>query len=262
MGIPVKLEDMLVHDRPLTARAGTASNRCKIVVSKCRSSVPPIRGRALPITPVIDADSHISEPPDVWTARVPSKYVDEVPRLIRSKEGVDVWTMGGRSLGTVGRNAVAGWPAFPPEVPKTIEDTLVSSYDSHARLQYMDEAGIWAQVLYPNVAGFGAQSFLASEDDELKLLCVRAYNDFLLDWCSADPERLIGVMALPFWSVEASVHEVERCAEPGDTRVLLPANRSAFGLPPLGAHTGILSTRSSKRRRCPSTSTSVVVRTR
>jgi hypothetical protein len=49
-------------------------------------------------------------------------------------------------------------------------------------------------VLYPNVAGFGSQRFLAIKDPELQLVCVRAYNDFLRDWASADPRRLITVM--------------------------------------------------------------------
>ena len=57
----------------------------------------------------------------------------------------------------------------------------------------MDEVGIWAQVLYPNVAGFGSQRFLSIGDDELKLVCVRAYNDFLRDWASADARRLLTV---------------------------------------------------------------------
>ena len=52
----------------------------------------------------------------------------------------------------------------------------------------MDEAGIWAQVLYPNVGGFGSENFLKLEDSDLKLLCVSAYNDFLVEWASADLE--------------------------------------------------------------------------
>ena len=52
----------------------------------------------------------------------------------------------------------------------------------------MNEAGIWAQVLFPNVAGFGSQRFLKIEDDErLQLECVRAYNDFQHDWASVNP---------------------------------------------------------------------------
>ena len=74
----------------------------------------------------------------------------------------------------------------------------------------MDAIGIWAQVLYPNVAGFGSQRFLTIPDDELKLICVRAYNDFLRDWAIADPRRLITIMSTPFWDVDAAVAEVER----------------------------------------------------
>ena len=32
---------------------------------------------------IIDADSHVTEPPDVWTARVPAKYRDDVPQVVR-----------------------------------------------------------------------------------------------------------------------------------------------------------------------------------
>ena len=33
---------------------------------------------------IIDADSHVTEPADVWTARVPAKYKDDVPRVVRT----------------------------------------------------------------------------------------------------------------------------------------------------------------------------------
>ena len=51
----------------------------------------------------------------------------------------------------------------------------------------MDEYGVWAQVLYPNVAGFGAGKLLTLGDGELMLACVQAYNDFLAEYASADP---------------------------------------------------------------------------
>lgn len=53
----------------------------------------------------------------------------------------------------------------------------------------MDENGIYAQILYPNVGGFGSQSFIRMKDEELMLACVRAYNDFLCDWSSVAPQR-------------------------------------------------------------------------
>jgi uncharacterized protein len=186
------------------------------------------------ITTVIDADAHISEPPDLWTSRVPKQYESEVPVIVRTEQGTDNWIMGGRSLGSVGHAGAAGWPGFPLTIPRTMDETLPATYDAAARLRYMDEAGIWAQVLYPNVAGFGAQNFLSVADEALKLLCVRAYNDFLMDWCGTDPDRLIGVMALPFWDVPAAVREVERCAEAGMRAVLFTGEPQRFGMPILG----------------------------
>src|SRR4029079_19710469 len=101
--------------------------------------------------------------------------------------------------------------SVPRESAPTYSDVLPGSYDAHARLRYMDEAAIWAQVLYPNVGGFGSENFLKITDAQLKLLCVTAYNDFLLEWASADLRRLLPIVATPYWDVQATVREIERC---------------------------------------------------
>ena len=94
----------------------------------------------------------------------------------------------------------------------------------------MDEVGIWAQVLYPNVAGFGSQRFLSIRDDELKLVCVSAYNDFLRDWASADARRLLTIMSLPFWDIDATVKEIDaQRSTPATAGSSSPASRSASG---------------------------------
>jgi predicted TIM-barrel fold metal-dependent hydrolase len=98
----------------------------------------------------------------------------------------------------------------------------------------MDSVGIWAQVLYPNVAGFGNAQFLKYDDAELRLACVRAYNDWLIEWCSADPRRLLPVLATPFWDVEATVDEIERSASLGHRGILFTGEPQRFGMPPFG----------------------------
>jgi predicted TIM-barrel fold metal-dependent hydrolase len=185
-------------------------------------------------TMIIDADTHLTEPPDLWTSRVPQRFVEHVPRVIRNKAGWDVWMIDDEQVSVLGMTATAGWPEPFPAGPPTLEDCPPAAYDAGARLKYMDETGIWAQVLFPNVAGFGSQQFLAIGDDELKLVCVRAYNDFLREWASAAPERLVTVMATPFWDVEASVAEVERCADAGHRGILFTGEPQRFGLPFLG----------------------------
>ena len=121
----------------------------------------------------------------------------------------------------------------PPDSPKGYDDILKSSYDADARLAHMDAEGIYAQVLYPNVGGFGSGGFLKLKEPELMLECVRAYNDFLVDWCSADPNRLIPVAAMPFWDVNECVKEIERAVAKGHRAILACSQPDAWGEPAL-----------------------------
>jgi uncharacterized protein len=48
---------------------------------------------------VIDTDTHITEPPDLWTSRVQKELVDKVPKVERHPEGgVSTWRIGSRWL--------------------------------------------------------------------------------------------------------------------------------------------------------------------
>lgn len=182
---------------------------------------------------IIDVDTHITEPADVWKSRVARKYVDRVPHVERLN-GKDIWLLQGKYFGAVGPTAQAGWHKPLPDVPSGYQDILPASFDSKARLELMDKRGVWAEVLYPNVAGFGGQRFLELKDRELMYECVRAYNDFQSDWCSADPRRLIPTMATPFWDVDACVREVTRCAAKGFRAVNFTGEPHVFGFPFLG----------------------------
>jgi len=183
---------------------------------------------------MIDSDTHLTEPRDVWSSRVPARFVERAPRMVRNAAGRDVWVVDDQQISVVGYTATAGWPRPFPDGPATLEDCHPAAYDAGARLRLMDELGTWAQVLYPNVAGFGSQKFLQLRDDDLKLACVRAYNDFLRDWASPDPRRLITIMSIPFWDIDAAVAEVERSAAAGHRGILFTGEPQRFGLPFLG----------------------------
>src|SRR5262245_28031544 len=134
----------------------------------------------------IDTDTHITEPPDVWTERVSTKkWGDAVPH-VRKHEGRDVWFIRDEPAGAPGFVTMAGFDGSLPDGPRGYDDIPASAYDAKHRLAHMDAEGIYAQVLYPNVGGFGSGGFLKLKQPELMLECVRAYNDFLVEWCSAD----------------------------------------------------------------------------
>ena len=96
----------------------------------------------------IDADTHITEPGDVWTSRLPRKFQDAAPRMVRTDDGVDVWQFGRRERKIpVGATAVAGWPEPFPSIPRNLDECPPAAYDARARLAYMDEIGAWLDWL-------------------------------------------------------------------------------------------------------------------
>jgi predicted TIM-barrel fold metal-dependent hydrolase len=182
---------------------------------------------------VIDVDTHLTEPPDVWTARTPASMHERVPHLERV-DGVDVWMVSGQRLGAPGYYSMAGWDGIMPlSTPPTFDDIAPSMYDAPARLRFLDEQGIDAQVLYPNVGGFGNGYFLRLGDRDVVDTCVRAYNDFLTDWCSADPARLLPVTAIPFWDLELAIAELQRGVERGNRAVNVCNQPQDYGQPHL-----------------------------
>ncbi len=183
---------------------------------------------------VIDVDTHITEPPDLFTSRLPAKWRDQAPVVRMGDRGWEEWVVGNQSpITPIGHTATAGWRDPFPAAPSTFAECPQASHDPHARLEYMDSLAIWAMALYPNVGGFGSQVFLGLEDPQLMIACVQAYNDFLTEWSSVAPNRFIPITALPFWDVDASVAEIERCAKLGHKGILFSGEPHSHGMPVL-----------------------------
>jgi len=180
---------------------------------------------------VIDTDTHVTEPPDLWTSRVAKKWKDQVPHVeMNPATGHHHWRIQDHWLMAVGFYAVAGWKEHPPATPNELDEVDPGAWKAVDRLKRMDEYGIYAQVLYPNLVGFEAPWFMKL-GDELSLACTRAYNDFITDFASEDPKRLIPITMLPFWDQDASVVEMARCKEKGHRGVLFANKYEQIGLP-------------------------------
>ena len=187
--------------------------------------------------PVVDADSHVTEPPDLWTSRVAEEWRHLVPSVHneeRDGRTVERWRVGNRALVDVAEFAVAGWSEPTPSHPLVLADADPGSWDPNERLKRLDEYGVYAQVLYPNLLGFYSHVFVDQITDARAVLaCVKAYNDFLTDFSSQAPKRFIPIMALPFWDLEASLQEMRRCAARGHRGFLFSNAPEKVGLPAL-----------------------------
>jgi uncharacterized protein len=187
---------------------------------------------------VIDTDTHVVEPYDLWTSRISvQKWGDKVPHVAwDDKMGREVWLSGDEFLRPATSAAFAGYDKPPPETPRRWSEVNPVTYRPRERLALMTEYGIHAAVLYPNVPGFGAGKFsnVAGHDGELALEMLKAYNDFLIDeYYSIAPDRYIPVMALPFWDIDASIAEMARCKALGHRGLIFSQQPDLYHCPRL-----------------------------
>ncbi len=167
---------------------------------------------------VIDVDTHLSEPGDLWTSRAPVGWVDRVPQT-REVDGVEHWFIDGVDMGFAGAASVVKRDGSkePGVEFRTwgLDVVHAASHDVTARVEMMDHLGIWAQVLYPNVAGFGSQRFAAVVDPQLRILCVQIYNDAVAEIQERSDQRIFPMALIPWWDIDASVVELRRARQLG-----------------------------------------------
>jgi predicted TIM-barrel fold metal-dependent hydrolase len=186
---------------------------------------------------VVDADTHLTEPHDLWTARAPQALVDRVPQ-VRDVDGVATWTFGDTVLGRASAGGVVkrdGSKSRGSEfIGWSFEDAHLGASAVAPRLEVMDALGIWAQIVYPNVVGFGGQRLAQVRDPEIATLSVRIWNDAMAEIQSDSGQRLFPMALLPWWDLEATVTEVRRIKELGLKGVNTNADPQNEGLPDLG----------------------------
>jgi predicted TIM-barrel fold metal-dependent hydrolase len=106
-------------------------------------------------------------------------------------------------------------------------------YDPYARLRDMDKDGVCGGVIFHqslngevfpfDLTNSFANGIPAPESRELAGVGRSIYNRWLVDFCSVEPERNVGLAQLPFWDIDAAIKELEWCAEHGLSGVNFPS---------------------------------------
>ena len=190
---------------------------------------------------VIDVDTHLSEPLDLWTSRATPTYRDRVPQM-RMLDGQWTWTIdGNRSMGVGSAASVIyrdGSKAAGIEFTDwQVDEVHPGCSQTKARLAFMDENGIWAQVVYPNVLGFAGQGRAPMGaprrepvDADLRLVSTRIYNEAMAEMQAESGDRLLPMALLPWWDIDLAVEEAERCHAMGMRCVNINSDPQLHGL--------------------------------
>jgi predicted TIM-barrel fold metal-dependent hydrolase len=114
----------------------------------------------------------------------------------------------------------------------TFDDMRPGAWQVKPRLEDMDTNWIEASLCFPTFPRFCGQTFTEAKDHELGLLCVQAYNDWMVDeWCGESSGRLIPLTLIPLWDAELAGEEVRRNAARGVHAVCFSEIPPFLGLP-------------------------------
>lgn len=175
---------------------------------------------------VIDADGHLLEPADLWQKYIEPKYRDRAIRMDKDADGMEIMIIDGRrsdvSRGIGPTGAGIGQPFEEIFKPGKFSyfDGPKGAYDAPARLKVMDEEGIDVAVIFPTLELLWEAEV---HDVQLASAYCRAYNNWVKDWCSADPKRLAPVAHIPLVDIDEGIKEVKRIAKLGFAGVFVYA---------------------------------------
>ena len=169
----------------------------------------------MPNLEVISSDSHIVEPPDLWTSRIDPAFRDRAPHMVIDDDGIARWLVeGDQPLGSVGAPSQAGQRYEDPEAitfEGAMEDVRPGAFDPAPRMGDLEVDGVDGEVIYPTI---GARLYTVLQPD-LLAASFRASNDWLADFCSANPGLFKGNALIALDDVEEGTRELERCANMG-----------------------------------------------
>ncbi|MGH7820203.1 MAG: amidohydrolase family protein [Candidatus Binatia bacterium] len=161
---------------------------------------------------LISGDSHVLEPPHLWTEYMPRKFHDKAPKVVPDGEGGEAWQFSPEvPPAPIGIYASAGrkheevrWTGV------TFAAANQGNFRGDERLKEMDQDGVDAEVLFGSARMMS--HFFSDDDPEFHLAGVQAFNNWVAEeFIKVASDRLIGCAVMPALGVEAAIRELERC---------------------------------------------------
>jgi predicted TIM-barrel fold metal-dependent hydrolase len=163
----------------------------------------------------IDSDMHIIEPVDLWERYIDAPFKHLAPHgTVNSPSDLNIFHPDGKFWGRSPDRAVD--TGRPPGQRSAQTNALYKphadrGYSNEVQLEAMDIEGLDVAVIYPSRAlhALGEPDL----DPKLAAAVARAYNNWLYDFCQADPKRLLGAALVSVFDVKDAVSEARRCVK-------------------------------------------------
>jgi predicted TIM-barrel fold metal-dependent hydrolase len=176
------------------------------------------------VTIYYSCDSHVVEAPEVYQG-LDERFGERAPRIVNEVNGRTgtflYWPQQNRPI-PVGRLGIAGHRLDEPGIDERINAGWAGMnpgvLDPVARLKEQQQDGIVGEVMYPSLNMFT----FSVPDREVVQAVFQRHNDWIRDYCSHSPERLIGVACLPLPDIEEAIAELHRVAKMGIRGIAIP----------------------------------------
>jgi hypothetical protein len=162
---------------------------------------------------IVSADSHFVKPPQMWTERIDARFRDHAPHTIKNYKNREGEFFLCENISPV---AVAGFfgsgktsEELPEHIKRGFDAAPGSVWDPAERLKEQDRDGVSGEILYTSMG----MLLYGLDDAGLRAACFSAFNDWAGEYCSYDPQRLIGTGTVTLEDVGEGVKELERCAK-------------------------------------------------
>jgi len=170
---------------------------------------------------VVDCDSHVMEPADLWRNYLEPEYRDRAIR-IEVREGVEHLVIGEVSVLS---NVLAGLGGAHLPREQVFSGQLgyadgcePASYDPRCRARMLDNWGVDYGVLFPTIG------ILPFPTDDLPLASAycRAYNRWQREFSEAAPGRVVPIALVNWRDVDGAARELETCLKAGFRGLFVP----------------------------------------
>ncbi|MGH7931636.1 MAG: amidohydrolase family protein [Candidatus Binataceae bacterium] len=176
---------------------------------------------------VVSADSHMTEPANLWVERLDKKYRDNAPRVVKNEKpngpaylfvGPGIHPLAVAAAFAAGK----GGDDLREHMKHGYEAARPGGWDPAARIKDQEIDGVVAEVLYSTLG----IALFNMKDIELQLACLHAYNNWVAEFSSHNPKRLIGI-GLYSLAALPDISEIERCAKLGLKGILILASETS-----------------------------------
>ena len=164
---------------------------------------------------IISADSHVAEPPELYTEMVAAEFRHRTPR-VEQRNGGTYRVVEGRKAR---RLDLAEARLTEEDREKEFRHEEWGGRNLERRVSEIERDGVSAEVIYPDYTLW----IFSSPDPDYQMAVAQPYNNWVIDHFRPQGDRFAPVGVVPVIDIPRAIEEIKRLANVGFKVAAIPA---------------------------------------